>query len=144
LKMAHRGIPSVTYLRINPAPGGLSGDVISDGNSVTVLEPGQPSSRHEVARVLKGISDEQVCEMTFGNQAGAGGASLNPIAAFVADAVTAIIFVVGSRSTKKWQFMKRTVLPFVANELFANMAAKHGQMGSYQAQVGVLNPLYIL
>jgi hypothetical protein len=98
--MAHlpRGIPAVTYLRVTPAPGGLSGDIISDGNSVTVLEPGKPSSRHEVGHVLeRGISDEQVCEMTFGNQAGANGASLNPITAFVVDAVTAIIFVVGSR-----------------------------------------------
>jgi len=131
----------VTYLRIISPPSGLTGDIVSDGNSVTVLESGQPSSRHEVAHVLeKGISDEEVCELTFGNQAGVGmGTSLNPITACVSDAVTAIIFVVGSKETKKWQFMKRTVLPFVANELFSNIAEKDQQLGNnlYKAQVNL-------
>jgi hypothetical protein len=135
-----RGIPSVTYCRIISPPGG-SGDIISDGNSITVLDAGQPSSRHEVAQVLPlGLSDEEVCEHTFGNQAGAGmGAALNPITAFVNDAVTAIIFIIGSKETKKWHFMKRTVLPFVANELFSNIAERDQHLAStlYKAQINL-------
>ena len=136
-----RGIPSVTYCRVLSAAGGFTGqgDIISDGNSITVLDAGQPSSRHEIAQVLPtGISDEDVCEMTFGNQAGAGmGASLNPITACVTDAVTAVIFIVGSKETRKWHFMKKTVLPFVANELFSNIAERDQQLGSsfYKAQI---------
>lgn len=80
--MSHaRGIPSVTYMRVQQIGSG-GGDVVQDGNNViTVLEPGNPSSRHEVAQVLpKGATDDEVCEMTIGSQAGAGiGASLNPI-----------------------------------------------------------------
>lgn len=138
-----RGVPSVTYCRVLSPLGGFSGqgDIISDGNSITVLDAGQPSSRHEVAQVLpNGISDEEVCEHTFGNQAGAGmGASLNPITACVSDAVTAIIFIVGSKETRKWHFLKKTVLPFVANELFANIAEKDQQLSSslYKAQINL-------
>ena len=138
-----RGVPSVTYCRVLNPSGGFAGkgDIISDGNSITVLEAGQPSSRHEVGQVLpSGISDEDVCEMTFGNQAGAGmGASLNPITACVCDAVTAIIFVVGSKETRKWHFLKKTVLPFVANELFSNIAERDQQLSSsqYKAQINL-------
>jgi hypothetical protein len=75
-----------------------------------------------VAQILdKSLSDEEVCEHTIGNLAGMGlGASLNPISAYVNDAATAIIFIVGSRLTRKWQFLKRTFLPFLSNELFGN------------------------
>jgi hypothetical protein len=34
------------------------------------------------------------------------GAALNPIAAFVEDATSAVILLVGSKFTKKWQFLK--------------------------------------
>jgi hypothetical protein len=34
------------------------------------------------------------------------GAALNPIAAFVEDATSAVILLVGSKLTKKWQFLK--------------------------------------
>ena len=133
----------MTYCRILSQSGGFAGqgDIISDGNIITVLDAGQPSSRHEVAQVLpSGISDEDVCELTFGNQAGAGmGASLNPITACVSDAVTAVIFIVGSKETRKWHFMKKTVLPFVANELFSNIAEKDQQLASslYKAQINL-------
>jgi hypothetical protein len=138
-----RGIPSVTYCRVLTPHGGFGGqgDIVSDGNSITVLEAGQPSSRHEIAQVLpSGISDEDVCELTFGNQAGAGmGASLNPITACVSDAVTAIIFIVGSKETRKWHFLKKTVLPFVANELFSNIAERDQHLAStlYKAQINL-------
>ena len=138
-----RGIPSVTYCRILPQSGGFAGQagIVSEGNTITVLDAGQPSSRHEVGQVLPiGISDEDACELTFGNQAGAGmGASLNPITACVSDAVSAIIFVVGSKETRKSHFMKKTVLPFVANELFQNIAEKDQQMVSsmYKAQINL-------
>lgn len=138
-----RGIPSVTYCRVLSAQGTFAsqGDIVSDGNSITVLEAGHPSSRHEVAQVLpSGISDEDACELTLGNQAGAGmGASLNPITACVTDAVTAVIFIVGSKETRKWHFLKKTVLPFVANELFANIAERDQHMASsmYKAQINL-------
>jgi hypothetical protein len=65
---------------------------------------------------------------------------LNPINAFVADAASAVILLVGSRETRKWNFTKRTMLPFVANELFANIAQMDqklngGGTNSYQAQI---------
>jgi hypothetical protein len=55
------------------------------------------------------------------------GAALNPIAAFVEDATSAVILLVGSKFTKKWQFLKRIFLPFAANELFACLADKEQQ-----------------
>lgn len=69
------------------------------------------------------------------------GAALNPIAAFVEDATSAVILLVGSKCTKKWQFLKvslshclailsmlqRIFLPFAANELFACLADKELQ-----------------
>lgn len=81
-----------------------------------------------------------MCESTIGSRAGAGiGASLNPIAACVNDAATAIIFLVGSCETRKWQFLKRTMLPFVANELFANIAEKDQLLAAnyYRAQINL-------
>lgn len=137
-----RGIPSLTYCRIISPPGySAKGDIQADGNSVTVIEPGKPFSRYEIAQVFdKNVTDEDVCEMSFGNQAGAGlGASLNPITACINDAVNAIIFIVGSKETKKWKFLKRTVLPFVANELFSNISDRDRRVsaGLYRAQVSL-------
>jgi len=87
------------------------------------------------------MTDQDVCESTIGNEAGAGfGASLNPISAFVHDSATAVVFLVGSKATKKWLFLKRTFLPFIANEIFGNISDKE-QDGSvsedYRADVGV-------
>ena len=126
---APRGVPSVSYVRIVSQGGDNATDIISDGNAVTILEPGMPSTRHDVAQVLqRGMMDEEVCENTIGNQAGAGiGASLNPVSAFVMDAATTVIILVGSRQTKKWQFLKRAFLPFLANELFALLEEKEQQ-----------------
>ena len=143
MAQAPRGVPSVTYLRVlsqaSAISGGGIGDIVADGNALTVLEPGQPSTRHDVAQVLeRGLSDEEVCESIIGSQAGAGiGTSLNPVSAFVGDAATSLILLIGSKSTKKWQFLKRAFLPFLANELFADLSEKeHQSQGNlYSAQV---------
>lgn len=135
---APRGVPSVSYVRILSQSGDSASDIISDGNAITILEPGQPSTRHDVAQVLqRGMMDEEVCENTIGNQAGAGiGASLNPVSAFVMDAATAVVILVGSRQTKKWQYLKRVFLPFLANEMFALLAEKEQQhTQDYASQV---------
>jgi hypothetical protein len=68
----------------------------------------QPSSRFEVGHVFeKGISDQDFCEGTIGQEAGISmGASLNPITAFVEDAASSVIMMIGSSTTKKWQFLK--------------------------------------
>lgn len=59
----------------------------------------------------KGLSDVEVCGCTIGSQAGAGlGAALNPISAFVADAATTVILVMGSKSTKKSSFLKVRII----------------------------------
>jgi hypothetical protein len=126
-----RGMPTVSYVRIQQGLGGGDNatDVITDGNAITVLDPGQPSTRHDVAHVLaRGMSDEDVCENTVGNLAGSGiGASLNPVSAFVLDSVTSLVILVGSKQTKKWQFLKRVFLPFLANEVFALLNEKEQQ-----------------
>ena len=144
MSKAPRGIPSLTYCRIINPPGFYGqGDILSDGNSITIIEPNKPTSRYDIAQVFeRGITDEEVCELTFGDQAGMGlGASLNPITACVSDAVTSIIFIIGSKETRKWQFLKRTVLPFFANELFNNVADKDqtSSMSSnfYKAQINL-------
>lgn len=51
-----KGIPSVTYVRVMPskselATGIIQNDLVAEGNTITVVEPGQPSTRHEVANV---------------------------------------------------------------------------------------------
>lgn len=87
------------------------------------------------------LTDQDVCESTIGNEAGAGfGASLNPISAFVHDSATAVIFLVGSKATKKWLFLKRTFLPFIANEIFGSISDKEhdGSVNEdYRAEVTV-------
>ena len=102
---------------------------------------GQPTTRHEVAQVLeRGISDQEACECTIGSQAGAGlGASLNPISAFVHDAANIVLFVTGSKLTKKSRFMKSTFLPFLANEVFANLNDKEqeSQLEYFKHQLSV-------
>jgi len=128
-----RGIPALTYLKIFEPVGLVGdscGDILVDGNSISVLETGHPSSRYEVAQVLNSkISDEDICEMITGNSCGGGvGSSLNPIAAFVNDSVTCVLFIIGSKKSKKWQFLKKTFLPFVANELFANIGDKNDEL----------------
>ena len=56
-KVSVKGIPSVTYVRILPsvadaATNTASADVLSEGNSIMVVEPGQPSIRYDVAQVI--------------------------------------------------------------------------------------------
>lgn len=66
------------------------------------------------------------------------GAHLNPVAAFVDDAATTVMFMIGSKSTRKSQFMKKSYLPFLANELFACIGDKSQQLSGqdhYQANV---------
>jgi len=134
-----RGVPTLTYARLlDPSPVVDSGapgvginqdDLEVDGDFVTVKEPGQALARYPVAHVFpKGMTDQEFCEFTIGQDAGADlGASLNPIAACVEDATSAVIMLVGSKTTKKWQFLKRIFLPFVANELFACLQDKKNQ-----------------
>ena len=138
-----RGIPSVTYLRINGnqhQTGWI--DVLADGpNSISIMETDQPISRHEVTQVLdRTLNDEDVCEHIIGTLAGVNlGVALNPISAFVLDAATSLILLIGSKQTKKWQFMKQIFLKFLANELYANqLADKEVQVtGFYDAQVSL-------
>lgn len=123
------GIPAVTYVRVQNPDQSTTGaaDILSDEASVTILEPNKPSTRHDsVAFVLpRGITDQEACESTIGQDAGAGdGGGLNPISAFVNDAASAVIFLVGSKNTRKSLFLKRTFLPFLVNELYANIEDK--------------------
>ena len=51
------------------------------------------------------------------------------------DAATGVIFLIGSKLTKKSLFVKRTFLPFLVNEMFANIDEKKGNVyGVYQIQ----------
>lgn len=106
-KFQPQGIPAVTYVRIQNPDQGTTGaaDILSDDASVTILEPNKPSSRHDsVAFVLpRGITDQEACESTIGQDAGAGdgGGGLNPISAFVNDSASAVIFLLGSKKYKK-------------------------------------------
>jgi hypothetical protein len=45
---------------------------------------------------------------------------LNPVSTFVIDATTTVILLLGSRKTRKWEFLRQVFLPFIANELYAN------------------------
>ncbi len=102
-----RGIPTLTYVRVVNDTN-ASSDITIDNSFVTVSELGQPSSRHEVAFVFeRDITDQQFCESTIGQDAGAAlGAELNPVSTFVEDATSAVVLLVGAKSTKKWQFIK--------------------------------------
>lgn len=136
------GIPTLSYCRILPTVGAFGqGDIVNDGNAVVVLEPGQPSARFEVAQVVdKNFDDEEACEMMIGQKAGAGlGAVLNPVSAFVNDAANVVIILTGSRNTRKWQFLKRILLPFVANEILSHVADRSQMAGvsMYKAQLTV-------
>lgn len=139
------GVPSITYCRIQQENqlGGGQGDLIQDGNSVIVLQPGQPSARYDVSHVIeRNLSDEESCEVAFGHLSGGGlGAILNPVAAFVNDCVNVVVVVSGSRQTKKWSYLKRVLLPFLANEILANLDVKNREispmMGSFRAQLAV-------
>jgi hypothetical protein len=55
----------------------------------------------------------------LGSRTGGGNQSLslNPISAAVSDAVNAVLLVVGSNRSKKSLFLKKTLLPFAANEV---------------------------
>lgn len=144
------GIPSVTYCRVVSAPNGQSNDIVADGPCVTVIgsSNGERNNvkRYEVSAVLeRNTTDEEACELTIGSKAGSGiGAALNPLKALVYDSASSVIFVVGSKQTKKSQFIHRTLLPFVANELFSTIQEKEEQITSnqssefrYKAQVGL-------
>jgi hypothetical protein len=135
-----KGIPTVTHARISQQTGWI--DVVADGPSaVTVLDAERPASRHEVTQVLdRHLNDEEVCEYTVGTLAGASlGVALNPVSAFVLDAATSVIVLVGSQAAKKWQFINTIFLKFLANELYANqLADKEAQaLGAFTAQVSV-------
>ena len=140
-----QGIPAVTYVRVlNQEGGGIATDILSDAASVTILEPNKPSSRHDSASFVlpRGISDQDACESTIGQDAGdatgSGGGGLNPVSAFVNDAASALILLIGSKATRKSLFLKRTFLPFLANEIFANIDDKKKiAFGMYQTQLSI-------
>ena len=55
----------------------------------------------------QGVIVHRILLRNIGQDAGASmNASLNPIAACVEDATTAVIFLIGSKFSKKWQFLK--------------------------------------
>lgn len=66
-----KGIPSLTYVRILPPSAELgantspNADLITDGNTVTVAEPGQPATRHEVAQVRYIINNAIILHVTI-------------------------------------------------------------------------------
>ncbi len=115
------------------------------------------STRHEVSHVFNvGVSDQQFCESTVGQDAGASlGAHLNPIAAFVDDSATVVICILGSKNCRKANFLKvfifapvplcliimivqKSYLPFIANEFFACLSDKQQQAGDhYQYNVSM-------
>jgi hypothetical protein len=135
------GIPTISYSRLQGSTTtfGQGSDLISDGNAVIIHEPGQPSARFEVAQVIdKAISDEEACELTFGCRAGVGvGAALNPVNAFVNDSANVVVLLTGSKLTRKWQFLKRTFLPFIANEIIRTISERSQDMSvnMYKAQL---------
>lgn len=119
-RVTPKGIPTVTYARILNPPttssssisGSMPVDLLASGNSVTVLDPSQTSTRHDAVQVFNAsYSDQQFCESTIGQDAGASlGAQLNPVSAFVEDAATAVILILGSRNARKSQFLKVVLL----------------------------------
>ena len=127
------GVPAITYLRILPSNNNKSSseprnrnnndqnssNILVDGNTITYTGD---NTRYDVATVLdRNLNDEDVCEHVFGIKAGGENGLLNPIRAFVMDAATITIFIVGSKQTKKWKYLKKILLPFIANELFTNI-----------------------
>jgi hypothetical protein len=135
-----RGVPSVTSRRSISAATGVN-DIINDGNTISVLQTGEPTTRHEVAQVLdRSLTELEVCERTFGSQAGLGlGAALNPISACVHDCANVCLLFTGSKLTKKSIFFKRVVCPFVCSELFAclNDKEQEAKFEFYQYQITV-------
>ena len=134
------GIPTISYCRILPSVNAFGpADLTTDGNVISVHEGGQPPIRYEVAQVIdKTVSDEEACELTFGTRAGAGlGAPLNPVSAFVNDAANVVVLLVGSKMTKKWQYLKRTFLPFLANEMINTISdrSQDPSVNNYKAQL---------
>jgi hypothetical protein len=139
-KIPH-GIPTISYCRVLPSTTAFGpADIASDGNAIIVHEPGQPSTRYDVAQLIdKTVSDEEACELTFGHRAGAGvGTALNPVTAFVHDAANVVVLLVGSKSTRKWQFLRRMLLPFLANEVVTTIAERSQDLSlgaAYKAQL---------
>jgi hypothetical protein len=136
------GIQAVTYVRVLPlqAGRGKGADISAEFNSVSVIEAGHSTSRHDgyVQVFDRHFSDQDVCEAIMGPEAGiSAGAQLNPVAAAVMDAATVVMFVLGSRTTQKHQFLRRTYLPFLANELFATISDKRSNhtIGLYETSL---------
>ncbi len=134
-KQPPRGVPGVSYVRVLTDGTALKASNIEvEQNVVTILSDTEPRARFDRNQFVleRGLSDEEVCEHTIGIQAGEGaGIALNPINAFVGDAATTLIIVSGSKNCRKWQFLKRTFLPFVANEIFAQISDKEQREHDY-------------
>jgi coiled-coil domain-containing protein 78 len=128
------GIPAVTFVRVQVGYPGERGEISVDSNAVSVFEAGVgESSRHEgYASVFdKATSDAEVCEEILGPDA-----AVNPMAAMVGDGATILMLTLGSRKTKKHIFNKRSLLPFICNELFAQIQDKaNNTVGPYETAV---------
>jgi hypothetical protein len=149
-----RGIPGVSYLRVMTEGNARNAmNVEVDKNTVTILSDTESRARFEGNQFVlpNGLTDEEVCEHVIGMQAGAGaGADLNPVQAFVSDAATTLIVLSGSKQTRKWQFLKKTFLPFVANEIFSQIGDKeqteidyafHASVSAFEIQDEVVTDL---
>lgn len=117
------GVPSVTHMRvIDEVVSSNSSNIMSDSKYVWLAD--QSSIKFEVGKLLeKNVSDQELLTNTIGDN-GKGGTILNPISAYVNDAVTTVILIIGSRRTMKSQFLKRFFLPHIAKELFVIIANK--------------------
>ena len=149
-----RGVPAVSYVRVLTAGTQTTAENVEvDGSAVTVFSDSAPRSRHDGMQIVlpRGLSDVEVCEQIMGQQAGGGqGVALNPISAFVGDSANSILLVNGSKSTRKANFMKRTFLPFVANEVMAQINERdqthhdynfHATIAAYEIQDEVITDL---
>ena len=141
IRVAPRGVPGVSYVRVmTDGTQRTAMNLEVDKNAVTVLSDTEPRARFDGNQCVleRGMSDEEVCEGIIGVSAGeAMGSSLNPIHAFVADAATTVIILAGSKAARKWQFLKRTFLPFVANEVFSQIAEKEQNEMDYSFHASV-------
>lgn len=149
-----RGVPAVSYVRVLTEGTQVTAENVEvDGSAVTIFSENAPRSRHDGMQTVlpRGLSDLEVCEHIVGQSAGGDqGVALNPLNAFVADSATTVILLNGSKATRKSNFVKKTFLPFVANEVFAQIHEReqtqydysfHATIGSYEIQDEVITDL---
>lgn len=149
-----RGVPAVSYVRVLTEGTQVTAENVEvDGSAVTVFSDNAPRSRHDGMQTVlpRGLSDVEVCEHIMGQSAGGDqGVALNPLSAFVGDSATTVILVNGSKATRKSNFVKKTFLPFVANEMFSQILEReqsqydysfHATVGAYEVQDEIITDL---